>query len=265
MSMLANIVNRVRCYQDRKRRLQEFRIAVQKALADGSLTPSELTEIEALRQELNLTEDEIKVIKNEVSHMALKAVKSDRRFTEEEEDFLSKVTAYFQIPSETIARSQEELDRYRLLYEIEKGNLPRITVPGLAFRKGELAHWSEPGSLIEEKTIKHRYGGSSSGISIRIAKGVTYRIGGHRGNIVTESKMVPVSTGELVLTNQRLIFRGIQKSISVTWDKVLDTQLYSDGVRFSLANRSKPLLVKFNNSRNTEAIGLIVSYLINNL
>lgn len=73
----------------------------------------------------------------------------------------------------------------------------------------------------------------------------------------------PLSIGELILTNRRLIFRGSQKSISCAWNKLLDIQFFADGIRFSQTSRSKPVTVQFHQRGNVEVIGSLISYIAN--
>ena len=68
--------------------------------------------------------------------------------------------------------------------------------------------------MAEEKVISRKYQGGSQGMSFRVMKGVSYRVGGHRGHITSETGVVAVSDGELILTNNRVIFRGDKKSFT---------------------------------------------------
>jgi hypothetical protein len=71
-----------------------------------------------------------------------------------------------------------------------------------------------------------------------------------------------VSTGRLILSNKRAAFVGDAKSFNAPWDKVLNIELYRDGVRFSLTNRSKPAPVKTANIANIEIIAAVISHAV---
>ena len=75
-----------------------------------------------------------------------------------------------------------------------------------------MPHWKENASLLENKVISRRYESGSRGFNIRLAKGLNYRVGAHKGHIISDTELVAVSYGELVLTNKRIIFRGNTKS-----------------------------------------------------
>lgn len=263
MSILDRLADKFREARELSQNRRELRDLVLKAVEDGILTDRELQQIERRQVELGLLPDEVKRFRLEVFTAALKAVKEDARLTPQEEESLQRIATYFGVPHDAVGQSKEELARYRLLYEIESGNLPRFTVTNVFLRKGEIVHWSEPSSILEEKVLRRGYVGGSRGFSFRIAKGVTYRIGAHRGQLVAETGIVPVSAGELILTSRRLIFRGSQKSISCAWDKLLDMEFFADGIRFSQMNRSKPVTVQFHQKGNVEVIGALISYIAN--
>lgn len=248
---------------ERRRRLDEFRQVVAAAVADGIVTVDELDALREAQERLGLTDADLQAIRGEVIRQALRAATEDKRLSPEEERSLHQLAEHFGLPPDRIPANRAQLERYRLLYRLEREPLPVVTVPGLVLRRGEAPHWVEPGELLEERVINRRYEGGSSGFSIRIAKGVSYRVGGHRGRIVTETGLVPVSRGELVLTNRRIVFKGDQKSVAAEWTKVIDVTLYVDGLKFSVTSRAKPVLVRFADPRNAEIVGVVVSRLMN--
>ena len=73
---------------------------------------------------------------------------------------------------------------------------------------------------------KARYGGSSHGLSIKIAKGVYYRPSVHRGTIEQAPEETRVIDGEdgdgvFVVSNLRAVFRGNLHSREFRWDKLV--------------------------------------------
>jgi hypothetical protein len=129
-------------------------------------------------------------------------------------------------------------------------------------QKAERVYWSEQGSLLEERVVRRGYEGGSHGISFRIAKGVSYRVGAHRGHLVTDKAVLPVSSGDLIVTSKRVIFRGDTKSFNFKLDKLLDVQFYSDGVRL-MDDKGKPRLVQFAETGNGDVVGAILSHAVN--
>lgn len=241
----------------------EFKKALVQAVNDGKLTPEEVEELNRKKVELGLTEADIGGMKAGAFATAFLATKADQQVTREEEKELQAIQNYLGLDDQQVAHSKKELARLRLLNEIQNGNLPIVRAANLILQNGEQEHWLEPATLIEEKVVRGRYRGGSSGVSFRIMKGVSFRVGAHRGTFNSETDLVPVSGGELILTNKRIIFQGDQKSFATKLDKVLNIQLFNNGLRFSETNKSKQRIVKFAGNGNDDIIGAILTYAIN--
>jgi hypothetical protein len=253
-------------YKDAKQKTlnkKEFRDAFLKAASDGKITSSEIEELNNKKEELGLTEEDIKQMKAEIYTVAFSAAKSDRQITKEEEAELQSIQTYLGLADNEVHHDKKELARLRLLNEIQQGNMPLVTVANLVLQKGEKAYWIEPVIMAEEKVISRRYQGGSQGMSFRIMKGVSYRVGGHRGNITSETGVVAVSEGEMVITSKRVVFRGDKKSFATKLQNILDIQLFTNGFQFSENNKSKPRLLKFKQEGNHDVIGAVLSYAIN--
>jgi hypothetical protein len=97
----------------------------------------------------------------------------------------------------------------------------QLDVP-LIFKKGELVHYGSAAVLREDRVVSLGYQGGSQGVSIRIMKGVSYRVGTHRGHIVKENQLVQTSAGVLIITNQRLFLvpTSGNKPLSIPLDKI---------------------------------------------
>jgi hypothetical protein len=95
-----------------------------------------------------------------------------------------------------------------------------IITDGLKLKNGEAAFARVAAALIESKSVSMGYEGGSRGLSFRICKGVSYRVGAQRGNLVRQTQYVPVSTGTLTLTDKRAIYSGDSKSFSLALDTI---------------------------------------------
>lgn len=262
MGFLSGISEKITAMRQKSKDKKEFFASLIRAAEDGKLTDDEIKEIQARYKELELNQNDLKGIRAQAYNAALRAAKSDGVVTAEEEAELGKLQQFLMIPESEIAKSKKELARLRLLTEIQNGNPPSTSVPNVILQKSETAYWSEPASILEERVVKRRYEGGSQGFSFRIAKGVSYRVGGHRGHIVTDTAVLPVSSGELIITNKRVIFRGDTKSFNLRLDKLLEINFYSDGVRLT-DDKGKPRVVKFSDESNTDIVGATLSYAIN--
>lgn len=247
-----------------RRRVAAVRELATQALRDGILTDDELEGILSEQRRQGLSDQDLRFFRTELFQLACETAGADRRLTPEEEHSLNRVIQRFNIDikDSSIQRSARDLAKFRLLYEIDQGNLPVVELPGVALRGGEQAHAAVRASLLEERVIRKTYQGGSKGVSIRIARGVSYRVGSHRGHIKTETGIVPVSTGLLALTSRRVVFHGDRKSINATWSKVGSAELFKDGVIISLSTRGEPARLSFDDGSDGEVFGAVFNRLL---
>ena len=90
------------------------------------------------------------------------------------------------------------------------------------------------GCFHRPSTLKYKNGreyvGSSSGVSVRIAKGLYYRTGGFKGDPVDRTERIHVDTGAVVITDRNIYFAGPQKSLRVPYGKIVSFQPFNDGI-----------------------------------
>lgn len=123
-------------------------------------------------------------------------------------------------------------------YSLSQGSLPIMNNPGILLKNGEICYFYEVSELIEEKTVSTRVGGYS-GVSVRVAKGVTLHTGGSRGHTLKHAEKTITDTGMLVITNKRIIFSGQKKTISIPYSKVVVIIKYDDAITVSRTGKTK--------------------------
>lgn len=144
---------------------------------------------------------------------------------------------------ERFALSQSDLDRSGSLTRVAKAGVLRDVVNGrlpqrmsfseplpINLQKGEQPIWAFAGSnYLEDKTRRQMVGGSH-GMSIRLAKGVYYRVSAFKGEAVERTERTHVDTGIVVATNKSIYFAGPKKSLRLPYEKIVSFQRFSDGV-----------------------------------
>ena len=119
---------------------------------------------------------------------------------------------------------------------------PMSRVDGIMLKKGEVAHGVLDGAgYIEPKRAPGHWAGRSSGYSVRVAKGLNYRVGSNRGHFVQgEEKPTVTDTGLFVVTSQRCIFVGQKKTTEWAFDKLVGYSLDGEAIAiFNVSNRQK--------------------------
>jgi len=107
---------------------------------------------------------------------------------------------------------------------------PIIYYRGVALQKDEVILYVLPANVYDDKEKVVGYTGSSAGVSVRVAKGVSVRTGANKGRPV-RGNVREYASGDLVITNKRLIFvaqkKGFDISVSkITAAKILDKQSF---------------------------------------
>lgn len=258
--------NLIQKYKDAKQdaaNSKEFKRELISAVSDGVLTDAELQELTHLRETFGLTDADINNWGLEIFHAAFQGAKVRGHISQHAEANLIVIQRYLHLPDSEVAEIKAQITRSRMLYDIQNGLLPPILVTNIILTKGEIAYWAEPAALFEEKVVGRSYQGGSSGVSFRVMKGVSFRVGAHRGQMVSQTAHVPVSNGLLVITNRRIIFQGDNKSFATKLDKLIDLNPHLDGLRFSESGRQKPRLISLPN-QNGDIVCEVLSHVLSN-
>lgn len=171
----------------------------------------------------------------------------DDILSEDEEHALVAYKDHFSIPTDVLDKNgaYTRVAKAAIIRDILDGNIPqRVKVEGTLpfnFQKGESLVWLFQNVAYYEPRTRTTYSGGYSGVSLRIAKGVYYRVGGFRGNPVVTTQTVHVDTGFLGVTNKHIYFAGNTKSFRVRYDKIVSFTPYSDGIAIQRdASSAKP-------------------------
>lgn len=120
------------------------------------------------------------------------------------------------------------------LDDIERGVIPqRFRYVGrLPFnlQKTEKLVWLFKDVEYHEIRTRTEYVGGSQGMSFRVAKGVTWRVGGFKGRRVEKSSLEYADTGLLGVTDRHLYFAGDSKRFRIHYNRLMSVDPYEDGV-----------------------------------
>jgi len=169
---------------------------------------------------------------------------------------------------------QKEADMEYWMTRLKEGNIPvRMgdESPIILKKKEELQLALPNISLLEPRAVTT---GGYGGPSVRVAKGVYFRVGGFRAE--SHEELRNIDQGTLTLTNKRLVFSGTKRTINIDLRKILSVEPYSDSI--ALRRESKEKTQYFTGIDQTELTitvgdrvykepfsGLILMYLIEGL
>lgn len=141
--------------------------------------------------------------------------------------------------------------------DINDGKLPTIQATNLNLASDEICCYMDKAYTFKDKTITTGYTGKSSGVSIRIAKGLSYRTGGSGSKAIRKTQRT-IYNGVLYITTKRIIFTSAKDSFDKTFDKITSIQETKDGVSIQIGSHTYSIITK-THSEFMKAFNLVKS------
>ena len=160
----------------------------------------------------------------------------DHIITEAEETQLAEYASSLNLSESERDRSggQTRAVMGAVLRQVVEGEIPqRQKVEGnlpFNFQKSEECVSVFDGVTLYEERTRTRFEGGSTGVSMRVAKGVYLRQSAFRGHPVSTTELTYIDDGLLALTTKHLYFAGGRKSYRTPYAKIVSFQSYNDGL-----------------------------------
>jgi hypothetical protein len=220
-----------------------YAVALRDALADARLRDDERASLARLAQQLRLPVS----VQGELYQRSTRAlieglVKSsvaDRRLSPEELHQLAAVAQHLGVTPDFDKATETMLDRYAFFWRIENGDLPSVVVENVPLDADETCHSVSPAERYERR-------GEAAGpepegvVSVRIARGVYYRVGSVCDATINRTSLRRVDGGRLLVTRQRVLFDGTQGSVAWRLRDIASYQVYADGIVLELRSGPGP-------------------------
>jgi len=247
-----------------KEGVKEYREKLAHFLSDSKISAEEKGELESISKKFALTPDEIGKLQKSALSGVFQNITSDQRITEEERQSLEVLLNHFGLQTKDIKFDQKSFNKFYSLALIDKGILPEIKEGNhdinIIFKKGEVLHFGAASVLRKLKRVTTRinYGGFTG--SIKIMKGVRYRVGSL--GIGTESKEVLASedNGIFYITNQNVGYIGSRKQFSVPFGKVHSFELRPEGMYIFKQGKETPHIITLD---DYEVPSAMISFILN--
>jgi hypothetical protein len=203
------------------------------ALKDEDLSDAERSRLSTLAARLQLPAEAVTAaMKEEASalmHRVLDRAVKDRRFSPDEEAQFHALAQQLGAKPTFVPDTAAELDRFRLYWRIEQGDLPRLVV-SLNLKRGEECHFRTQATHLERRTVTRAIAYAGPTVSIPIVKGVRFRLGAIAPQRISQEVLAPLDEGVLYITNRRLLFDGSKQSRTFELSKIINFTPYSDGL-----------------------------------
>lgn len=163
-------------------------------------------------------------------------VLQDSIITFEEEKYLMKFISFAGLENKVTlfeSRAYHKIGESLVLRDLqEKGITERVKINGLpiVLDKNEFLVYVYPSVQCYEEKTGRKYVGGSKGVSMRICKGLYYRVGASKGEAIDYQYQNEIGYGSLIITNKRIVFSGIRKSFKIPIKKIVTITPFDDGV-----------------------------------
>lgn len=196
-----------------------FRAIIEKLGNDAQLTPNELRAkvlsglviaLDAALTDFNLSENELGRFNTIVDAFALDAAAFDE------------------------AGIKQKLVQALILKDLSEGRPStrvQLSTPlPIALKRGEAIQWLFNNVTLREPRTSYHYQGGSHGVSIRLMKGVSYRVGSHRGQRISTTEVVTVGSGSMAVSTNAVYFMAGASSKKVSLSGMVSVDAFDDGV-----------------------------------
>lgn len=195
------------------------------------------TEILSIAENSFISNNKLDELYENVYSEKLDQMLDDGLLSEDEETIIDEFQDFYEIKQEVLNKnnSVNKAVGASILRKMFDGDsiTGRIKISGnlpFKFMKSEELVFLYQNALLSEQRIKTEYEGSSSGISLKIVKGLYYRTSAFKGRPVKKTIMKDIAYGMMALTNKHLYFASSEKSFRIRYDRIISLDRYSDGI-----------------------------------
>jgi len=132
-------------------------------------------------------------------------------------------------------------DIKEFLTELQNGNIDlniSISSPVILKKAEKTSIIISNISLLEPRAVRQTVGGYA-GPTIRVAKGVSFKMGRIAAKSESHEELRNIDQGSLILTNKRLIFIGSKRTTNIDLRKIIAIEPYMDGIAVQRENKQK--------------------------
>lgn len=135
---------------------------------------------------------------------------------------------------------------YEGIKAINEGKIPNIKNTNLVLSNDEFCCFMDKAYTFEDKTITTGYTGKGNGISLKIAKGITYRTNGGNSKAIRETIRTTYD-GILYITSKRVIFTSSKNSFDKPFEKITAIEEMKDGLIIQIGSNTYSIILDTHN------------------
>ena len=224
-------------------------------LSDWKLDKAEKSELKKIAKEYDLNEKDLLSFHKKACSHKLSDISSDGKITEVEKKSLEELMKYFKLSTDDYDFNQGTFNKFYTLGLIEKWVLPTASHNlNVIFKKWEVLHWWNWAELKKHKKKTTRVNFWWLTWSIKIAKGVRYRVWSLWVSTHSTEYLVTEDEWTLWLSNMRIWFAWTRKQFTIPYNKVLSFNLTEEWLYIYKDGRENPFIIQMDDYEVTCAI-----------
>jgi hypothetical protein len=216
-----------------------YRTQLRLAVGDSHFTDEEKQRIREVARRLRIPdalaatirEEEVRKVWDRVFDAAI----VDRRLSEEEERYLADLAANLGVRVHIDRATARELDRFRLLWRIEQGELPTLDA-GVPLAPDEQAH-AVARTRRWRSTTPPR---PDHGRRVRLGRAIHWELE-QPAPLQGDTRWTAAGEGTLIVTNQRVLFAGADGVEAIAMTQIERFTAYRDAIALEVERQSDVL------------------------
>lgn len=246
----------------KRKALNLYSEKIKELLIDGNLSEDDKVILEGIKKDHNLSDKDVEKYNLVGFKTFFDKITDDSRITEAERKELVKIYSDLNLSTDNLAYNQSDFNKYHTLYLIDEGKLPTVDVPNLNvnLKAGEKLHYVNKAFIVKNKSITKSFNYSGFSASIKIAKGLRYRVGNVKINPQKVNVMMTDDVGTLYLTTENLGYIGLNKHFSIPYEKISSLDIRDGFLYLYKKGKEGPFIISMN---DFELLLAIVSCKIN--
>jgi hypothetical protein len=218
--------------------MRHYSKTVEQAIADKKMDPRERSFLKKMQQDLKLhpTVAE-KIYRDKASEMVQRtfvSALSDQRLSPSEEDELETLAHHLGVKIDYDERTQNILDRYRLFWMIENGEIPAID-SAIKLNRNEKCYFTADANWCELQAITKsaRYGSTTPRQAFDHGDQIQRQLF-HELNVK--------DSGRIYLTSKRIVFSGEKRQRAIPHSRIKDFIPMENGIQIHRPSGNNPFL-----------------------
>jgi len=236
--------------------MRHYSKTVEQVLSDKKLARKEKMLLRTIQQNLRLMPEVAEQIyrdkASQIFQRSFVSAIADERISPEEEKELDELAHHLGVRIEIDEKTRTILDRYRLYWLIENGEIPQIDTP-VSLARGEKCYFTADANWCEFHSITKsaRFGRTKNSME--------------KGDEVQRQvfqELDTIDSGRIYLTNRRILFSGASRHRSIPIDRIRDFVPMENGVQIHRKSGKHPFL-QF--ELGVDVFGLILARILRDL